>query len=51
MLSIALHLSRLTMSSDSVAQQSVVVTWFRVGHGTTYLRLVLAARASRWSRT
>ena len=34
---IAARLDRLVVTSDSVAQQSVVVTWFRAGHATTYL--------------
>jgi hypothetical protein len=35
--SIVLNLQRLTVTSDSVAQQSVVRTWLRAGHGQTYL--------------
>ncbi|HEY6793239.1 MAG TPA: hypothetical protein VI248_01000 [Kineosporiaceae bacterium] len=36
-LAVVLRLRRLTVTSDSVAQQSVVVTWLRAGHRQTYL--------------
>ncbi|HEX2808967.1 MAG TPA: hypothetical protein VHN80_22605 [Kineosporiaceae bacterium] len=34
---VVVRFSRLTVSSDSVAQQSIVQTWLRVGHERTYL--------------
>jgi len=34
---LVVRFGRLAVSSDSVAQQSIVQTWLRVGHGRTYL--------------